>query len=266
MVPMTAENFLTLCDSNAYAGTKFHRLIPGFMLQGGDTTRGDGTGGQSCWGESFKDEFDSRLLHTGRGVVSMANSGKNTNKSQFFLCFRACRHLDNVHSVFAKVVGGNAVLDRMESEPRNSKTDKPLNDMTIVKTEVFSNPLTEATTMLENLIKERQDARLTATSKLSKATGGAAGEAPEREKLRLAAAAANERKGWHSTPTPQASSSSAVGKYMDSQPITEPLMLSSGSEKKVRSATVESIVNEPLENMPKKQKVVATKFQDFSAW
>ena len=71
--------------------------------QGGDHTAGDGTGGDSLWGGAFRDEFDSRLVHGGRGTVSMANSGKNSNKSQFFICFRAARHLDNTHAVFAKV-------------------------------------------------------------------------------------------------------------------------------------------------------------------
>lgn len=89
-VPQTAENFLGLCEKGYYDGVKFHRLIPGFMVQGGDPG-GDGRGGESLWGAPFRDEFDSRLVHAGRGVLSMANSGKNSNRSQFFVTFKGCR-------------------------------------------------------------------------------------------------------------------------------------------------------------------------------
>lgn len=153
-------------------------------------------------------------------------------------------------------------------QPRDTKTDKPLSDIIIIKTEVFTDPLIEATEMLEALIKERQDARLTATSRLSKATGGAAGEAPERENLRLAAVAASERKGWHSAPTPVLSSSStSVGKYMVPQNTAPTLPLSASvSKAKEVKGTVASLVNEPLESIHKKQKVAGTKFKDFSSW
>ncbi len=80
-VPKTCENFMKLCQKGYYDGTKFHRSIKHFMLQGGDPT-GTGTGGESLWGKPFKDEFKQFLSHQGRGILSMANSGPNTNKSQ----------------------------------------------------------------------------------------------------------------------------------------------------------------------------------------
>jgi peptidyl-prolyl cis-trans isomerase-like protein 2 len=83
------------------------------MVQGGDPT-GTGTGGESIFKKPFRDEFDTRILHSGRGVLSMANSGENTNNSQFFITFKATSHLDLKHSVFGKVVGGLAVLDKIE--------------------------------------------------------------------------------------------------------------------------------------------------------
>lgn len=140
-----------------------------------------------------------------------------------------------------------------------------MGDLTIIGTEVFADPLNEATEMLENLIKERQDARLTATSKLSKATGGAAGEAPQREKLRLAASAASERKGWHSTPTPaQDSSSTSVGKYMGTGAVNGTIQALPSTSKRA-STTMDSFANEPVETS-KKQKAAGTKFSDFSSW
>lgn len=84
LTPKTCENFIKLCKKQYYDGTIFHRSIRNFVIQGGDPT-GTGTGGESYWGKPFKDEFRPNLSHTGRGVLSMANSGPNTNKSQFFI-------------------------------------------------------------------------------------------------------------------------------------------------------------------------------------
>lgn len=114
IAPRTAWNFVTLCKQHYYDNTKFHRLIPGFVLQGGDPT-GTGSGGESAFGRvPFRDEFDSRLLHSTRGVLSMANAGANSNGSQFFITFKEAKHLDNKHSVFGRVAGGLAVLGAIE--------------------------------------------------------------------------------------------------------------------------------------------------------
>ncbi|MCL4138148.1 UNVERIFIED_CONTAM: hypothetical protein GTU68_022251, partial [Idotea baltica] len=102
-VPKTSENFLRLCEKGYYNGTKFHRSIRHFMIQGGDPT-GTGNGGDSFWGGPFKDEISANYSHKGRGVLSMANSGPDTNKSQFFMTFRSCPHLDAKHTIFGRVV------------------------------------------------------------------------------------------------------------------------------------------------------------------
>ena len=112
--PMTVENFVNLARAGYYDGTTFHRVIPGFMAQGGDPT-GTGRGGP---GYTFGDEFDPSLRHDGPGVLSMANAGPGTNGSQFFITFGPTPHLDGKHTVFGRVTTGmDVVLSIRERDP-----------------------------------------------------------------------------------------------------------------------------------------------------
>jgi cyclophilin family peptidyl-prolyl cis-trans isomerase len=112
--PLTVENFVNLARAGFYDGTTFHRVIPGFMAQGGDPT-GTGRGGP---GYQFADEFDASLRHAGPGVLSMANAGPNTNGSQFFITFAPTPHLDGRHTVFGQVTGGMDVVNSIrERDP-----------------------------------------------------------------------------------------------------------------------------------------------------
>jgi cyclophilin family peptidyl-prolyl cis-trans isomerase len=104
--PLTVENFVNLARAGFYDGTTFHRVIPGFMAQGGDPT-GTGRGGP---GYQFADEFSPRLRHDAPGVVSMANAGPGTNGSQFFITLAATPHLDDRHTVFGRVAEGMEVV------------------------------------------------------------------------------------------------------------------------------------------------------------
>jgi peptidylprolyl isomerase len=138
--PETAQNFRELVRQGKYDGSIFHRVIEGFMVQGGDFENANGTGGYSYMGPgtSFEDEFHEELKNN-RGTLSMANSGPNTNGSQFFINVVDNNFLDNKHSVFAKVVEGMNIVDEIVSVEKDGR-DKPVKDIVMKKVYLQPNP------------------------------------------------------------------------------------------------------------------------------
>ncbi|XP_060862261.1 peptidyl-prolyl cis-trans isomerase-like 1 [Metopolophium dirhodum] len=129
--PETCRNFAELCRRGYYNNTKCHRIIRNFMIQGGDPTS-TGRGGTSIYGTHFDDEIHDDLRHTGAGIVSMANSGPNTNGSQFFITLAPTQWLDKKHTIFGRVHSGMNVVKRM-GMVETDKNDRPVDDVKILR-------------------------------------------------------------------------------------------------------------------------------------
>uniref|UniRef100_A0A2R5L1Z1 Peptidyl-prolyl cis-trans isomerase n=1 Tax=Hirondellea gigas TaxID=1518452 RepID=A0A2R5L1Z1_9CRUS len=139
LCPISAKNFLALCANGYYDGVVFHRSVPGFMIQGGDPS-GTGKKGESIFGHPFGDEITDELKHDRKGVVSWANSGPNTNGSQFYITYDKASHLNNISTIFGRVIHGFDTLKKMEK----TKTDdsyRPLDDIHIENVVIHANPL-----------------------------------------------------------------------------------------------------------------------------
>ncbi|WP_215216631.1 MULTISPECIES: peptidylprolyl isomerase [Candidatus Rhabdochlamydia] len=135
IAPKACENFLGLVKNKKYDGTIFHRVIKEFMIQGGDP-KGNGTGGESIWGKSFEDEVTSEKIFNKKGLLAMANSGPNTNGSQFFITTTDNAYwLNNKHTIFGEVISDYKIVKKIE-ESKTDRADKPLEEVRIIKASV----------------------------------------------------------------------------------------------------------------------------------
>ncbi|KAF2796369.1 cyclophilin-like protein [Melanomma pulvis-pyrius CBS 109.77] len=236
--PRAVWNFVKLSQKGYYRDTPFHRNIKGFMVQGGDPT-GTGRGGQSIWGKPFNDEFDGPEKHDKRGIISMANKGKNTNTSQFFITYRAVQHLDRKHTIFARVVGGlDTTLRQMEMAEVGEK-DRPVEDMQILDVVVFVDPFEE----WQKERKSNEDKQM------------------EEEEIRKAGGRADERTTWTGKRIRQDGkvesgevATLGVGKYLKEAQLETP-----GEDETAGFVEEE----EPVR---KKSKVRGGGFGNFDAW
>ncbi len=133
VAPKACENFQKLVEKGYYNGTLFHRVIKGFMLQGGDP-EGTGAGGLSIWGKPFEDEVNSKVRFDKPGLLAMANRGPNTNGSQFFITTGKPTHLNMKHTIFGEVISGYDVVQRIDTAPTSGKPqNRPTQDQKIMK-------------------------------------------------------------------------------------------------------------------------------------
>mmetsp|Transcript_5593 Transcript_5593/g.12389 ORF Transcript_5593/g.12389 Transcript_5593/m.12389 type:complete len:652 (+) Transcript_5593:259-2214(+) len=240
IAPRTCENFIALCGLGYYDNTIFHRSIKNFMIQGGDPT-GTGLGGESIYGKTFKDEVDSRLVHNGRGILSMANSGPATNGSQFFITFKSCRHLDYKHSVFGRVVGGMDVLSAMEKVATDEE-DRPLEEIKVTGATVFTNPYQE----MEDEEKAEEEA---GRKRAALESGEAAALGDPDAKFGK----------WFSNPAANSASQpvrSGVGKYLNPAALPAPAAAPSRADEAGAAAAPPA----------KKAKVASAGLSNFDAW
>jgi peptidyl-prolyl cis-trans isomerase-like 2 len=232
--PKTVWNFVKLSKKGYYRGLKFHRNIRNFMIQGGDPT-GTGRGGESIWGKTFGDEFDPHMLHDGRGILAMANKGKDTNLSQFFITYRAAKHLDRKHTVFGKVVGGMDVLAKLEAV-KTDEGNKPVEDILLLDVVVYVDPF-------EEFLREREEKEKAEL---------------EREEIRKQGGAEEDRVTWtgkriRADGMVEEQDVGSVGKYLSTALATRD-----------DQSRTESLAHE--DQVPVKKKAKSGGFGNFDGW
>ncbi|KAK1138328.1 cyclophilin peptidyl-prolyl cis-trans isomerase Cyp8 [Aspergillus melleus] len=247
--PKAVWNFIKLAKKGYYKDVTFHRNIKGFMIQGGDPT-GTGRGGESIWGKYFSDEFEGPLKHDSRGTLSMANKGKNTNSSQFFIAYRALPHLNHKHTIFGNIIDDPTpsapTLNSLETHPVNQSTNRPTPDIKIKDVTVFVDPF-------EEFLKQKQ---------VEEAAGKAGPDPAEEEEN--ARRAEDDHITWTGkrvrgagSTTTEDSSGGGVGKYLKAA-----LNNQAGQEED----EIVEFVDEPEPEPMRKKLKGRGGFGDFSSW
>ncbi|KAF2670225.1 peptidyl-prolyl cis-trans isomerase cyp8 [Microthyrium microscopicum] len=232
--PKAVWNFVQLAKAGQYRNLVFHRNVRNFMIQGGDPT-GTGRGGSSIWGKNFEDEIQGPLKHDARGILSMANKGKNTNSSQFFIIYRPTKHLDMKHTIFGRVVDGMDTLSKLENIKGDEK-DRPIEDIKLLDVVVFVDPF-------EEFMKQRAEKEAgKETETLIQKSGGTDDDKVTWTGKRIRAGDKKEE-------------SAGVGKY-----------LTSAIEESLNEPAEAQVFEEEMEEQPVKKKVKAGGFGNFDGW
>ncbi|KAL4901642.1 hypothetical protein BDW74DRAFT_170090 [Aspergillus multicolor] len=249
--PKAVWNFIKLAKKGYYRDITFHRNIKGFMIQGGDPT-GTGRGGESIWGKYFNDEFEGPLKHDSRGTLSMANKGKNTNSSQFFIAYRALPHLNLKHTVFGHVIDdptpSSPTLNKLETHPVNPTTNKPTPDVRILDVIVFVDPF-------EEFLKQKKQSEQSAENDQSKTAEDDEQAAKRAEDDQVTWTGKRVRGLGAST---EEESSAGVGKYLKAA-LSE---RAAQDEDEI----VEFVDEEPIPEPARKKFKGGGGFGDFSSW
>ncbi|KAM0520485.1 hypothetical protein ACHAPE_002878 [Trichoderma viride] len=246
--PKAVWNFIRLAQTGYYRGVAFHRNIPNFMIQGGDPT-GTGKGGQSIWGKNFNDEFDGPLTHNARGIVSMANKGKNTNSSQFFITYKPTPHLDRKHTIFGRIESGLDILSKMEDVPTDGSS-RPLNKILIKDIVVFVDPFEEF--QAQKSEKERLDRR--------------------QEEIRRQGGTEDDRTTWTGKRLKgdgtfdEADAKQSVGKYLDKEAMGQGQGQASSSGTRRERDDGDAANVDTWDNQPRKKMKSGGGFGNFDSW
>ncbi|OJJ80350.1 PPIL2 family peptidylprolyl isomerase [Aspergillus glaucus CBS 516.65] len=252
--PKAVWNFLKLAKKGYYNDVTFHRNIKGFMAQGGDPT-GTGRGGESIWGKYFNDEFEGPLKHDSRGTLSMANKGKNTNSSQFFIAYRALPHLNNKHTIFGHIIDdptpSSTTLNSLEMHPVNPTTNRPTPDVRIKDVTIFVDPF-------EEFLKEKQTQEAIDKGQVPRTTEEEEQDSRREDDDRVTWTGKRVRGAGETTMDD--SSGGGVGKYLKAT-------LAERADQGQEEDEIIEFVDEEPEPEPARKKVKGTGgFGDFSSW
>lgn len=260
--PRAVWNFVHLAKIGYYEDVVFHRSIRNFMVQGGDPT-GTGKGGKSIWGKNFKDEFEGPMTHDSRGILSMANKGKDTNGSQFFITYRAAKHLDRKHTIFGRLVdNASDTLKRIEDVEVDS-VDRPIRDIVIKEVVVFVDPFEEA--RREQRERDEKDAEM----ELVRKQGGREDDRTTWTGKKLVV---EDGGGYAASSSGGSSAKSEVGKYLKraaAAAAEEPAATYTSTSADVDAVVLEEWESAPVvseEQLLKSNRKFTAGFGNFDSW
>ncbi|XP_050510630.1 spliceosome-associated protein CWC27 homolog [Diabrotica virgifera virgifera] len=262
--PKACRNFIQLCLEGYYNNLIFHRVVKDFIVQGGDPN-GDGTGGESIYGEPFKDEFHQRLKFARRGLVAMANAGKDDNGSQFFFTLGPTPELQNKHTIFGKITG-ETVFNMLKLEEGLVEDERPVYPNKIIKAEVLNNPFPDIVPRFQKVeVKEKQKKEKKAGVKNFKLLSfGAEAEEDEEEFTRVNKNLSGKGKSTHDVlDDPTLSSQTEAEAVDEPDPSTTTEKQLENIKKKLQGAKQSKPKSQKRPLSPKETKGSDDEFEDY---